>query len=495
MLKINLNRFFYVALLGLFSYIGNLYAELSSSQNSEILKMTTLKMIKLTDDQLLSEQKALESDLSEITRLNNEHTKSSEARLSDLMEGYPLQFKSELAQIYSENDYLLLWENKKVNKAFLKEYAVFVASGISKNAGKKLKEIDKLSNIGGLIYDILLSDAFLDYMYYSKHVKDFAQDWLYESNRYISSSPSKSDILSWLNAIKSHNELAFIDSLSTKNSIYLDTLNKLIELSSAKVIENTSQLNKLALNLQRLRVIPEFRNGIFVNIPSYQLNYYRDGKLLLNSRVIVGKVARKTPVMYSRLSNVVVNPPWTPTEKLINEDIVPKIKKDPSYVDSHNYTIKDSSGKIIDPYSINWTEIKGKFPYRIRQAAGGSALGNYKFNMPSSDAIYLHDTPNHSLFSKKKRALSSGCVRVEKSDELATILLKESGWTESRKNSVLKSRKTSSANINSNNPVYLYYVTYWVDNGKINIAPDIYSYDNVVSKINTDWKLLQKYLN
>ena len=76
-------------------------------------------------------------------------------------------------------------------------------------------------------------------------------------------------------------------------------------------------------------------------------------------------------------------------------------------------SILDSKGNTIDPYSINWSSIGDKFPYRIRQAAGDSALGNYKFNMPSSDAIYLHDTPNHSLFSRRKTALSSGCVRVE----------------------------------------------------------------------------------
>ena len=109
--------------------------------------------------------------------------------------------------------------------------------------------------------------------------------------------------------------------------------------------------------------------------------------------------------MYSRLSNVVVNPPWNAPTRLINEDILPKLKRDPGYAAAHNYSILDSKGKTIDPYSINWSSIGDKFPYRIRQAAGDSALGNYKFNMPSSDAIYLHDTPNHSLFSKKRSCI------------------------------------------------------------------------------------------
>ena len=145
--------------------------------------------------------------------------------------------------------------------------------------------------------------------------------------------------------------------------------------------------------------------------------------------------------MYSKLSNVVVNPPWNAPIRLINEDLLPKMKADPNYITEHNYSILDNQGNVVDPASIDWESIGNKFPYRVRQAAGDSALGNYKFNMPSSDAIYLHDTPNHGLFNRKNRALSSGCVRIEKSDQLASILLKEAGWTETRKNTVLASKK------------------------------------------------------
>ena len=154
----------------------------------------------------------------------------------------------------------------------------------------------------------------------------------------------------------------------------------------------------------------------------------------------------------------------------------------------------DSKGNTIDPYSINWSSIGDKFPYRIRQAAGDSALGNYKFNMPSSDAIYLHDTPNHSLFSKKDRALSSGCVRVEKSDQLASILLQEAGWSEDKKRNVLESKKTTSASIRTNDPVFLYYVTAWVENGQTQVLPDIYKYDDTATFNGIDWAVVKKYL-
>ena len=251
---------------------------------------------------------------------------------------------------------------------------------------------------------------------------------------------------------------------------------------------------KLAMNAQRLRVIPDFHNGLFVNIPSYKLQYYRDGDLILESRVIVGKNSRRTPVMYSKLSNVVVNPPWNAPIRLINEDLLPKMKADPNYITEHNYSILDNQGNVVDPASIDWESIGNKFPYRVRQAAGDSALGNYKFNMPSSDAIYLHDTPNHGLFNRKNRALSSGCVRIEKSDQLASILLKEAGWTETRKNTVLASKKTTSASIRSDNPVFLYYVTAWIENGNIVNLPDIYGYDRQINLAEINWDLVKKYL-
>ena len=115
--------------------------------------------------------------------------------------------------------------------------------------------------------------------------------------------------------------------------------------------------------------------------------------------------------------------------------------------------------------------------------------------MPSKDAIYLHDTPNHRLFNNKNRAISSGCIRVNKSDELATLLLTEAGWSVDKKAQVLKSRKTTSVPIQSTNPVYLYYVTAWADaQGKIHTVADIYSYDQKLSLSEENKSLLQQYL-
>ncbi|WP_073980960.1 MULTISPECIES: L,D-transpeptidase [unclassified Erwinia] len=243
----------------------------------------------------------------------------------------------------------------------------------------------------------------------------------------------------------------------------------------------------LALNIQRLRLLPDdMHNGIMVNIPNYSLIYYLNGNQILASRVIVGRPDRKTPLMRSALNNVVLNPPWNVPTTLVRKDIVPKVKVDPSYLYKHNYQLLsgwDSEAQVIDPTTIDWNMISAaSFPYRIRQAPGATnSLGRYKFNMPSSDAIYLHDTPNHNLFQKDIRALSSGCVRVNKASDLANLLLQDAGWNNVRISSTLKEGDTRYVPIRHRIPVNLYYLTAWIaDDGEPQYRTDIYNYDNTV---------------
>ncbi|KGT94195.1 peptidase [Erwinia typographi] len=240
----------------------------------------------------------------------------------------------------------------------------------------------------------------------------------------------------------------------------------------------------LALNIQRLRLLPDdMHNGIMVNIPNYSLIYYLNGSQILASRVIVGRPDRKTPLMRSALNNVVLNPPWNVPTTLVRQDIVPKVKQDPAYLYKHNYTLLSgwsSDAEVIDPSMIDWSMVSAtSFPYRIRQAPGATnSLGRYKFNMPSSDAIYLHDTPNHNLFQRDIRALSSGCVRVNKASDLANLLLQDAGWNDTRISSTLKEGDTRYVPIRHRIPVNLYYLTAWVaDDGKAQYRTDIYNYD------------------
>lgn len=239
----------------------------------------------------------------------------------------------------------------------------------------------------------------------------------------------------------------------------------------------------LALNIQRLRLLPaKLSTGIMVNIPEYSLVYYQNGNEVLASRVIVGRPDRKTPMMSSALNNVVVNPPWNVPPTLARKDILPKVWNDPGYLERHGYTVMRgwNSKEAIDPWMVDWATITpSNLPFRFQQAPGAhNSLGRYKFNMPSSDAIYLHDTPNHNLFQKEARALSSGCVRVNKASELANMLLQDAGWNDSRISDALKEGDTRYVNIRHNIPVNLYYLTAFVGaDGRTQYRTDIYNYD------------------
>lgn len=239
----------------------------------------------------------------------------------------------------------------------------------------------------------------------------------------------------------------------------------------------------LALNIQRLRLLPaELSTGIMVNIPAYSLVYYQNGNQVLASRVIVGRPDRKTPMMSSALNNVVVNPPWNVPPTLARKDILPKVWNDPGYLERHGYTVMRgwNSREAIDPWQVDWSTITpSNLPFRFQQAPGAhNSLGRYKFNMPSSDAIYLHDTPNHNLFSKDARALSSGCVRVNKASELANMLLQDAGWNDTRISDALKQGDTRYVNIRQTIPVNLYYLTAFVGaDGRTQYRTDIYNYD------------------
>jgi murein L,D-transpeptidase YcbB/YkuD len=239
----------------------------------------------------------------------------------------------------------------------------------------------------------------------------------------------------------------------------------------------------LALNIQRLRLLPgKLSTGIMVNIPEYSLVYYLNGNEVLASRVIVGRPDRKTPMMSSALNNVVVNPPWNVPPTLARKDILPKVWNDPGYLERHGYTVMRgwNSKEAIDPGMVDWATITpSNLPFRFQQAPGAqNSLGRYKFNMPSSDAIYLHDTPNHNLFQKDARALSSGCVRVNKASELANMLLQDAGWNDSRISDALKEGDTRYVNIRQNIPVNLYYLTAFVGaDGRTQYRTDIYNYD------------------
>jgi murein L,D-transpeptidase YcbB/YkuD len=200
---------------------------------------------------------------------------------------------------------------------------------------------------------------------------------------------------------------------------------------AALAVSAEDRLAQLQVTLDKMRVVARADAtspaSILVNIPAYTLYVLEGQKVLSTMKVIVGDVKNQTPIMENEITYLQFNPAWYVPTRIAAEEILPKIKQDPDFLSRSRFVLS-RDGSPIDPNMVDWESYgPGNFPFRIVQRSGdGNALGKVKFHMPDSKAIYLHDTSKPQLFSEYDRALSHGCVRLEKPLELAQFLLKTS---------------------------------------------------------------------
>ena len=245
------------------------------------------------------------------------------------------------------------------------------------------------------------------------------------------------------------------------------------------------RIRQLAASLERCQPLPSLleRRHILVNIADFTLKLYEDGKLLLSMPVIVGKTYRQTPVFNGRISSLVLNPSWEVPHSIAIKDILPKIKKDPGYLNQLHLRVFQGwkTSAEMDPSTIAWTGLSpARFPYRLRQDPGpANALGRVKFLFPNPYDVYLHDTPARELFQKDARAFSSGCIRIAKPLDLAVYLLQGTRLSSmDALTAALSREKTQSVALPLPIAVHIAYMTAWVDReGTIQFRPDIYNRD------------------
>jgi hypothetical protein len=229
------------------------------------------------------------------------------------------------------------------------------------------------------------------------------------------------------------------------------------------------RIKTIMVNMERCRWLsPDIADApeyIAVNIPSYTMRYVRDGKTALESPVVVGEEANKTVVFSGKLSYLVFSPYWNIPESIMEKEILPNIEKDPDYLEKND---------------MEWD---GK---RIRQRPGGTnSLGLVKFMFPNTNNIYLHDTPAKSLFKKEDRALSHGCVRVQKARDLAVMILDDDKkWTPTKIDTAMHSGEEQQYPLKKKIPVYIAYFTALADeNGNVRFFDDVYKKDARLARL------------
>lgn len=216
---------------------------------------------------------------------------------------------------------------------------------------------------------------------------------------------------------------------------------------------------ELIVNMERWRWLPGDLGPdyILVNVPEYRLRAYRGGVMRDEARIIVGKPESRTPLFSGMMEYAVVNPSW----------YVP-----PSILKTMAPKLAGYGGKTWGGYEV----VRRGGHISLRQPPGErNALGFIKFMFPNQHAVYLHDTPNRSLFSAAKRDFSHGCVRVDDPFRLADAVLPN--WSADRlKKLIGKGERT--IRLPEKLPVHLAYFTAFVDDGgTYRTLPDLYGYD------------------
>lgn len=258
-----------------------------------------------------------------------------------------------------------------------------------------------------------------------------------------------------------------------------DTLNALN-------ISTAYRLRQMELNLERWRWIPRSLGDrhLLINIADFNLKAVDHGQTVLEMRVVVGNTYRETPVFSETMKYLVINPRWHVPTKIAVKDLLPKIKKDPQFLLNQHFRVFDGwkdDAHQIDPNRIDWWQIpEDNFPFKLMQDAGPqNPLGRIKFMLPNRFAVYLHDTPQRSLFERSVRGFSSGCIRVERAVDLAAYVLSDLGrWPTQRIESLIETGERKIVLLEKRIPVHILYWTAWVSpEGLLHFRRDVYDRD------------------
>ncbi len=221
---------------------------------------------------------------------------------------------------------------------------------------------------------------------------------------------------------------------------------------------------------------------IFVNIPGNYLLAVNENKIEFQTKVVVGRDERQTPIISSNIYEINFFPFWHIPESIVKKDIAKSMQVDSEYLKKNNILIYQDYyyEDTINPDYIDWYSEEPTL-FKFRQNPGYSnSLGVAKINFANKHAVFLHDTPNKSLFSDGQRFFSSGCVRVQNIDDLIQWLLSPNkGWTSNKLENILSIAQTTTVRMDTEIPIKIGYLTAWNDNGLVHFREDIYGKDPI----------------
>jgi L,D-transpeptidase YcbB len=395
--------------------------------------------------------------------------------------------------LYSSRQYELLWTDDAAKAGTSDSLIRFIRQtryyGL-KSRWYHMQEIEEiygsptLGNTQRL--DALLTDAFLSI----RHDLNVGR-----TGPFVEVEATTLDSLSQLNSVQ-----AYFDALEPSHSGYQDLKTALgFKLDSLQIADplfdpdNTTipsaaihdQIEILRINMERWRLERSAiaKHKIFINIPSYILKVLQDDSVVFESRIIVGATDWQTPELNGIIDCIVTFPYWYVPRKIAVKEYLPAIRRDTSFLRRNQFDVLNRKGSILRPDSIPWEDFdEDYFPVILRQREGSeNSLGVLKFVFDNPYAIFLHDTNAKKLFRKKDRALSHGCIRVEKANDLAHYLV--TGRTNRRSvllDNYLNAKERHSITMPVPVPLYIRYFTCETNKKGIIFLEDIYKKDQAL---------------
>ncbi|MCA0420465.1 MAG: L,D-transpeptidase family protein, partial [Proteobacteria bacterium] len=271
-------------------------------------------------------------------------------------------------------------------------------------------------------------------------------------------------------AVKRFQRRHGLSDLGTVGRLTLKAMNTPVE----------SRLNQLTATLERLKGNGfNFANRyVVVNIPGASVEAVENGTVAQRHLAIVGRPDRPSPVIQANISSVNLNPYWTVPMSIVKADIIPHMRKDPTFITKSNMKLLGAENKEIDPASVNWATLKNPYFYVRQEPGPTNSLGQMKIDMPNSDAVYMHDTPKKTLFRNDVRFNSSGCARIEGVRDLGAWLLEGSEWNRQSIEDEIAKGERKNITLKKQVPVAWVYLTGWQSaDGQVQFRDDIYGLD------------------
>ncbi|WP_245414883.1 L,D-transpeptidase family protein [Aureimonas flava] len=249
------------------------------------------------------------------------------------------------------------------------------------------------------------------------------------------------------------------------------------------------RLNQLNTNIQRLSAIQlDPGRFVMVNIPAASIEAVENGRVVQRHTAVVGKIDRQTPILDSKITNLNLNPYWHAPASIVRKDIIPLMQKDPTYLQRNDIIIYAGDGSVIPPETINW-QTDEAVKYLFRQNPGRmNAMSSVKINFPNPYSVYMHDTPQQSVFSQLMRFESSGCVRVQNVRDLIVWLARDTpGWDRAAIERTISARTRQDVDLTNPVPLHFTYLTAWAtDPTVVQFRDDIYARDGAEQLVMTD---------